>query len=422
MFAFGDVMARTDAIVLGAGMVGVSAAVHLAKRGLSVALVDRRGPGEETSYGNAGIIEGNTYFPYPFPLKPAALAKIVFKLAPEANYHLSYLPKLAPWLFAYLRHSSPEAMFEFAEQMRPLFAASIGEHERLMREARAERYLRTNGWLKIYRTVRAFDDAKADLDAIAAAGISFESLDVNGSMALEPGLSPVFERGIFWPEAASVSNPLAVTRAYAELFRSLGGVSLSGDARSLHRSDGNWRVDTSEGPVDSPVAVVALGPWGPDVLEPLGIDLPLEVKRGYHLHFRPDGNKGLNRPVLDAEIGYAVVPMEQGLRLTTGAEFASRDAPPTPVQFDRLMPKARALFPLGEPTESAPWMGRRPCFPDSKPVIGPAPGQPGLWLDYGHAHWGLTLGPVSGRLLAEMITGEVPFTDPEPYSAERFAG
>jgi D-amino-acid dehydrogenase len=414
-------MARTDAIVLGAGMVGVSAAVHLAKRGLSVALVDRGGPGEETSYGNAGIIEGNTYFPYPFPLKPAALAKIVFKLAPEANYHLSYLPKLAPWLFAYLRHSSPEAMFEFAEQMRPLFAASIGEHERLMRESHAERYLRTNGWLKIYRTVRAFDDAKADLDAIAAAGISFEALDVNGSMALEPGLSPVFERGIFWPEAASVSNPLAVTRAYADLFRSLGGVSLSGDARSLHRSDGRWRVDTSEGPVDSPVAVVALGPWGPDVLEPLGIDLPLEVKRGYHLHFRADGNKGLNRPVLDAEIGYAVVPMEQGLRLTTGAEFASRDAPPTPVQFDRLMSKARALFPLGAPTETQPWMGRRPCFPDSKPVIGPAPGQPGLWLDYGHAHWGLTLGPVSGRLLAEMITGEVPFTDPEPYSAERFA-
>lgn len=413
-------MARTDAIVLGAGMVGVSAAVHLAKRGLSVALVDRRGPGEETSYGNAGIIEGNTYFPYPFPLKPTALLKIAFKLAPEANYHLSYLPKLAPWLFAYLRHSSAEAMLDFAHQMRPLFAASIAEHEKLMRESSSERYLRTNGWLKLYRTKGAFDEARPDLDAIAAAGLAFEALDVNGSMALEPGLSPVFERGIFWPQAASVSNPLAVTRAYAELFRSLGGVSLTGDARSLHRSDGRWRADTSEGPVDAPVAVVALGPWAPDVLEPLGIDLPLEVKRGYHLHFRPDGNKGLNRPVLDAEVGYAVVPMEQGLRLTTGAEFASRDAKPTPVQFDRLMSKARGLFPLGQPVEAEPWMGRRPCFPDSKPVIGPAPGQSGLWLDYGHAHWGLTLGPVSGRLIAEMITGEVPFTDPAPYRAERF--
>ena len=413
-------MARTDAIVLGAGVVGVSAALHLAKRGLSVSIIDRKPVGEETSYGNAGIIEGNTYFPYPFPLKFSALAKIAFKRAPEANYHLSYLPKLAPWLFAYLRHSSAEAMFEFATKMRPLFAAAVSEHEQLMREAGAERYLRNNGWLKVYRTAHAFHAAKPDLDAIAAAGILFEPLDTAGSLTLEPGLSPVFERSIFWPQASSVSNPLAVTRAYAERLKALGGVILTGDARSLHRSDGRWRVDTSEGPVDATHAVVALGPWAQDVLDPLGIRLPLEVKRGYHRHFKPSGNKGLNRPVLDAEVGYAMVPMEQGLRLTTGAEFASRDAPPTPVQFDRLMPRARELFPIGEPVEAEPWMGRRPCFPDSMPVVGPAPGQSNLWLDYGHAHWGLTLGPVTGRLLAEMMTGETPFTDPAPYRAERF--
>ena len=166
--------------------------------------------------------------------------------------------------------------------------------------------------------------------------------------------------------------------------------------------------------------MIALGPWAPDLLEPLGIDLPLAVKRGYHRHFRPRGNAGLTRPVVDAEIGYCVAPMEQGLRLTTGAEFAARDAPPTPEQLDRLMPAANALFPLGEPVETTPWMGSRPCFADSRPVIGRAPGQPGLWLAYGHAHWGLTLGPVTGRLLAEMMTGATPFCDPAPYAAERF--
>jgi D-amino-acid dehydrogenase len=113
--------------------------------------------------------------------------------------------------------------------------------------------------------------------------------------------------------------------------------------------------------------------------------------------------------------------MEQGIRLTTGAEFADRDAAPTPVQFDRLLPEARALYPLGESIEAQPWMGSRPCFADSRPVIGHAPGQAGLWLDYGHAHWGLTLGPASGRLVAEMMTGATPFCDPKPYSAERFA-
>jgi D-amino-acid dehydrogenase len=113
--------------------------------------------------------------------------------------------------------------------------------------------------------------------------------------------------------------------------------------------------------------------------------------------------------------------MEQGLRLTTGAEFADRDAPPTPAQFDRLLPQARALFPLGEKVEAQPWMGSRPCFADSMPVIGRAPGHNALWLAYGHAHWGLTLGPVTGRLVADMMTGATPFCDPRPYAAERFS-
>jgi D-amino-acid dehydrogenase len=413
-------MARTDAIVLGAGIVGVSAALHLARRGLSVSLVDRRGPGEETSFGNAGIIEGNTYFPYPFPLKVSALLKIAFKRAPEANYHLSHLPKLAPWLLAYLRHSHGKALFDFAARMRPLFAAAVAEHEALMRESGAEGYLRRNGWLKVYRTARGFAETEPDLDLIEEAGLALQRLDRDGALALEPGLSPVFARAVFWPQAASVSDPLAVTQAYAARFAALGGVVLRGDALSLHRSGGHWRVDTAEGPVDAEAAVVALGPWAQDLLDPLGLRLPLEVKRGYHRHFQPSGGRNLTRPVLDAENGYLVAPMRAGLRLTTGAEFAARDAAPTPVQFDRLMPQAKALFPLGAPVEAEPWMGRRPCFPDSMPVIGRAPGQPNLWLDYGHAHWGLTLGPVSGRLLAEMMTGAVPFADPAPLRAERF--
>jgi len=113
--------------------------------------------------------------------------------------------------------------------------------------------------------------------------------------------------------------------------------------------------------------------------------------------------------------------MEQGIRITTGAEFAARDAAPTPVQLGRVLPAARGLFPLGEAVEDEPWIGARPCFADSRPVIGRAPGQHGLWLAYGHAHWGLTLGPVTGRLIAEMMTGATPFCDPAPYGAGRFA-
>ena len=413
-------MARTDAIVLGAGIVGTSAALHLAKAGLSVVLIDRRRPGEETSYGNAGIIEANTYFPYPFPFHLSKLLQAALNRAPEVNYHPSFLPRLAPWLFAYSLASRRAGMLQFAHAMRPLFSRAVIEHEALMKEANTERYLRKQGWLKIYRSTKSYKKVRPDLDVISQAGIHFRTLQQEEARMMEPDLAPVFTNGVFFPDAASVSDPLAVTRAYAARFAALGGIVLEGDARILHRARNGWRVDTVEGPVDAPEAVIALGPWAPDVLEPLGIKLPLAVKRGYHRHFRARGQGQISRPVLDADYGYLLAPMEQGLRLTTGAEFADRDAPPTPVQFDRLLPAARVLFPLGEPVEAKPWMGSRPCFPDSRPIIGRAPGQPGLWLDYGHAHWGLTLGPVSGRLLAEMMTGRTPFTDPTPYSARRF--
>jgi D-amino-acid dehydrogenase len=413
-------MARTDAIVLGAGIVGTSIALHLLKRGLAVALVDRRGPGEETSYGNAGIIEGSTLLPHPFPRRPSALMRIALKRATEANYHLSFLPRVAPWLLAYRSNSALARRMEFADAMRPMFARALPEHEALIAEAGAGRYLRKAGWLKVYRSDEGFAGTAPERELAGRLGLPCEVLDPDGARALEPSLAPAFRHAIFLPEAASITNPLALTRAYAARFTALSGLVLKGDARSLHRNGTQWRIETPEGPIDAAIAVLALGPWTPDVLGAFGLRVPLAVKRGYHRHFRPRGNAGLTRPVVDADVGYCVAPMEQGLRLTTGAEFAARDAPPTPVQLDRLMPAARALFPLGEPVEEMPWMGSRPCFADSRPVIGPAPGQPGLWLAFGHAHWGLTLGPATGRLIAELIAGAAPFCDPRPYRADRF--
>ena len=413
-------MARTDAIVLGAGIVGTSIALHLAKRGASVALVDRAGLGEQTSYGNAGIIEGNTVFPPAFPSDFGALARIALKRATEANYHLSFLPQVVPWLLAFRAASRPQRLVENARLIRPLFARAVAEHEALMAEAGATHYLRKTGWLKVYRSERAFAALKPEFDLAAQFGLPLQALDTAGAQALEPSLNPVFAQAVFWPQVASVSNPLGVTRAYAARFAALGGVTLKGDARSLHRAGNRWRVETNEGGVDAPEVVIALGPWALDLLAPLGLKLPLMVKRGYHRHFQAQGNAELLRPVLDAGVGYVITPMEQGIRMTTGVEFAARDAAPSPVQFDRILPKARELFPLGERADDKTWLGSRPAFPDSRPVIGPAPGNAGLWLAVGHAHWGLTLGPATGRMLAEMMAGDAPFCDPAPYRAERF--
>ena len=414
-------MARTDAIVLGAGIVGTSIALHLAKRGMAVALVDRRGPGEETSYGNTGVLEGNTLFPHAFPSGLGKLARIALKQAPEANYHLADLPGLAPWLLAYRRNTQRPGSLDFAHKMRPLFSRAVAEHEALMSESSATRYLRKEGWIKLYYSDTAFAATARERDLAAELGLPHRVLSTEATRALEPALAPVFSHATHWPDAATVSNPLAVTKAYAARFTALSGVILKGDARSLHRSGSNWRIDTEEGPLDAKDAVIALGPWAPDLLGPLGIKLPLKFKRGYHRHYRPIGNASLTRTIVDTANGYCLAPMEQGIRLTTGAEFAARDAPPTPVQIDRVWPAAKALLPLGEGVEGQPWMGSRPCFADSMPVIGRAPGQSGLWLAYGHAHWGLTLGPVTGRLVADLVTGAAPFCDPAPYRAERFA-
>ncbi len=413
-------MARTDAIILGAGIVGTCVALHLAKRGLSVALVDRSALGEQTSFGNAGIIEGNTIFPPAFPADAGALARIAAKRASDANYHLTFLPKVVPWLWAFRAASRPERLIETAHLIRPLFASAVPEHEALLKEAGGSQYLRKTGWLKVYRRQTSFKGLQREFDLAADMGLPLTPLDTKGAQALEPSLLPVFAHAVFWPEAASVSNPFRVTLAYASRLRALGGVTVSGDARTLHRKGNGWRVETDEGGVDAAEVVIALGPWAGDFLADRGLRLPFAVKRGYHRHFRGQGNASLARPVLDADIGYCITPMEMGIRMTTGVEFAARDAPASPVQFARIMPQARALFPLGERADETTWMGSRPCFPDSRPVIGRAPGQSGLWLAIGHAHWGLTLGPSTGRMLAEMMAGVTPFVDPAPYRAERF--
>ena len=229
-------MARTDAIVLGAGIVGTTIALHLAKRGLAVALVDRREPGEETSYGNTGIIEGNTIFPAAFPRSLAALARVALKRAPEANYHVTFLPKVAPWLLAFRAWSQPDKLVETARAMRPLFGRAVAEHEALMAETGAAHLRRTTGWLKLYRRNASFASTARERALAEEFGIPIRVLDMEGARALEPSLNPVFRHALHLEGATSISDPLALTRAYAKRFSALGGVVLTGDARSLHRA------------------------------------------------------------------------------------------------------------------------------------------------------------------------------------------
>jgi len=413
---------NADVIVLGAGIVGTSTALHLLRRGRSVVLIDRRAPGEETSYGNTGIIQREGVVPYPFPRDIRLMAQYALNLRPEANLHWSALPKIAPWLYHYWRASTDEGLAATSRAARPLVERCIQEHEALMGEAGILGMIRRTGYLRFHRSAEALEaEITKGESELNTYGVNFRRVDARELAELEPHLRGPRVGGVLMPEPVSVADPGAVVKAYARLLEERGGRFVKGDARTLAPLRRGWQVRTAEGPVAGNAVVVALGPWSDDLFRPLGLRLPFGVKRGYHMHFKPQGNATLNRPIVDIENGYALTPMVKGIRLTTGAEFALRDAPPSPVQVARVEPLAREIFPLAERVDAEPWLGRRPCLPDMLPIVGRAPKHEGLWLNFGHHHLGFTLGPVTGRLLAEMMTGEAPFTDPAPYRAERFS-
>jgi len=413
---------RGDVVVLGAGIVGICVALHLQKRGRATLLVDRRGAAEETSFGNAGLIQREGVYPYGFPHDFGALFRYGLNRTIDAHYHPSALPRLAPFLWQYWRHSRRRRHAEIARLYARLIEHCVTEHDALAAESGAAGLIRRQGWMRVFRTAR-----ERDLRLAEAArwreefGLRFDALDARRLQELEPHLAPVLVGALHWTEPTCVTDPHALALAYLRRFEALGGRFVQGNAMGLEAEGGGWRLRSAEGLLQASAAVIALGPWANVLTRRLGYRLPLAVKRGYHMHYRAAGGARLNHPLLDTERGYCLAPMARGIRLTTGAEFALRDAIRTPVQLGRAEPIARNLFPLAERLDAEPWMGARPCTPDMLPVLGRAPRHASLWFAFGHAHHGLTLGAVTGRLLAEMISGEPPFVDPAPYAATRFS-
>ncbi|NKC31542.1 NAD(P)/FAD-dependent oxidoreductase [Falsiroseomonas selenitidurans] len=410
-----------SALVLGAGMVGVSVALHLRRRGMDVVLLDRQGPGEGASFGNGGLLQREAVHPHPFPRDWSELWRIAGNRAVDATYHPVALPGLALPLLRYWWHSEPARYARIAEAYAKLIATCLDEHLALARGTPAAALLRPIGWMRLFSTPQRLEAALALAEAARRDhGVGYRALDGAALAAAEPHLQVARAGALHWTDPLSVSDPHALTLEYAARFTEAGGSLARGDATTLTRHGAGWRVQAQQGGVEAAQVVVALGAAAGQVTRRLGYAPPLFGKRGYHRHFRLRGNAVLHRPILDTESGFLLAPMQAGIRLTTGAEFARDAAPPTPVQLARAEPLARRLLPLGEAVEASPWMGVRPCTPDMLPIIGPLPGQPGAWCAFGHAHQGLTLGPTTGRLLAEMMTGETPFLDPAPYRAERF--
>ena len=408
-----------DVLVLGAGIVGLSLALKLQERGRDVVLVDKGEPGAATSFGNAGLIERSTVFPYAFPRDLKTLLAYALGRRNAAHYHWRALPALLPWMWRYWQHSSPALYPQAIQAAMPLIEHSWSEHQSLISAAGVQDLVNERGWIKVFRREDSAIESLAMAEHSRAYGVQAHVLSAAQLRAQEPALTGDLRGGVHYPDAKQIQDPQALSSAYLRLFEQRGGRSVQGDARTLQAQAQQWSVQTEQERLAAHQAVLALGPWGEDMARQLGYHLPMGRKRGYHMHFSTSG-VSLRHTIVDVENGYAIAPMQRGLRLTTGAEFALRDAPATPVQLERIEPIARQLTTLGSAIDAQAWLGSRPCTPDMVPVLGPAPKHPGLWFSFGHAHHGLTQAASSGRLMSEMMTGQTPFTDPKPYRIERF--
>lgn len=411
-------MTRT-AIVLGAGMVGVSCALALQKRGIAVTVIDRSEPGRETSYGNAGVLARSAIVPLNNPSLFGKLAGYLGNRHPALNLGWRRVLTRPAWLIRFLWEARPSQAAARIAALDSLTACTVERHRALMAEAGIPEQLRETGILKLWRSQAGRTAAQAEHDFLKSHAIASRVLDRQGISEIEPCLNPIFPAGLLIPSNASVGSPGAVVGAYAGLFARLGGRIERADVKAIARNAGSWRATTDKGDFDADIAVVALGPWSGDLLKPLGLDPRLDVERGYHRHLQPKAGTSLSRPIYDVDAAYFMAPMAQGLRVTSGVDLSLRDAPDEHRQIDGVTLAAREAFPVGEVVGET-WRGARPTLPDSLPMIGEAPRNPGLWLAFGNQHIGFTTGPITGEIVAALICGEAPPVDPAPFSPRRY--
>lgn len=413
---------KQEAIVIGAGMVGISIAWHLQQKNFQVTVLDRKAPGEETSYGNAGLIQREAIYPHPFP----TAIKEMLRVLPNTSLDIRYRPKAimhyAGPLWQYFKFSAQKPYDQIVEEWSTIIEHSTKEHEVMFTVSDAEYLVRQKGWLQLHRDEKSLQAVIQNSEKLKAHGVEFTILTPQDIAELEPDLDATpFVGGIHWRNAWQVTSPGDLTKAYAEHFKKLGGVIKTCTVTDLQEdSEGLWQVKTSAGEFETQNLVIAAGPWTMELLKPLGYHFPLFPMRGYHKHYQAEDGKMLNHSVVDEDNGFVLSPQKLGIRLTTGAEFTFINAGIRDEQLQEDEKIARQIFPLTTPVEEVPWFGHRPCLPDMKPIIDKAPKHQNLWLAFGHAHQGFTLGPATGRLLSEMINGEQTYINPAPFTAKRF--
>ncbi|MEH6773023.1 MAG: FAD-dependent oxidoreductase [Cereibacter changlensis] len=408
----------SDTVIIGAGVVGLTIALRVASRGRSVILIDPEEPGSGASYGNAGTIADYAVLPVGTPSVLRALPSLLFdRNSPLAIRHAA-LPTLAPWLLRFTRQSLPGAAKRNAQAIAALLATSNADWKALAAEVGGQKIMAQRGCLYAYETKAAFRAAAADMEFRRSHGVTVELISPEELARMEPGLPPVAGGGAFFPKAVFLDDPGRMVGLIAAAAKTAGVRIVKARVEKLERRVDGVIVSGAGLQAHGRRVVIAAGAHSRALAAQAGDRIPLDTERGYHAEWDM-AEPRLTRPTCPTTRGFYLCPMRGRLRVAGTVELGGLTAPPSQHRIDRLVSGARAIFPdLAEPSRT--WMGFRPSMPDSLPVIGPSKAGPEILHAYGHGHIGLTLAPVTARIIADLIDGKVPELALGPYLPTRF--
>ncbi len=406
--------------VIGAGIVGTCTALYLQREGFDVTLIDRGGPGEGCTFGNAGNLGLASCVPASLPGLLPTVPRLLLDPDEPLTIRWRRLPVLLPWFWRFIRAGRRDSVEQIADARHSLLQSLFEAYEPLLKEAGAENLVKREGILHIFEDAKYFASSEYVIDLRRRRGIRVEIVDGDRARELEPQLGAGVVGGVLLPDVAYTLDPWLMTAKLAQSFVAKGGRLVRETVKDIEpKSATSVTVATDHTTRTTNFVVIAAGADSRWMARKVGVRVPLEAERGYHVQYPNPGFK-MKMAVNSRDRHVAVTPMEGGIRFTSIAEFAGTDTPPNPRHWAVIEKKAKALFPhLG--TEGASrWSGNRPSMPDSKPVIGHAPGHPSVLLAFGHDHVGIALGAVTGRLIAHLAAGRKPNVDLTPFRPDRF--
>jgi len=416
---------RVSVVVIGAGLVGLSAALWLQRAGHAVTIVDPEPPLpgngylSAASFGNACTVALGACIPIGTPGILSDVPRMLLRRSSPLSIFWGDLPRLLPWLVDLVRASGQREFHRIVGVLGMLMRLAEAGHNPLFEEAQATHLKRPDGCLYLYRSERSFARAQRDIDLRRREGVRMEMLDRKAVKEREPNLAPLYSNGLLFNDAYRIDDALKYAQALASLFQSKGGQFVRSISRAIEPGARGLTVRCQDGrAIDADRVVVAAGAWSRQLARTVGDKIRLDAERGYHVLFPRDGNL-LSAPTCYPEHGFYMTPLGEGMRSAGTVELGGLGKPARPARTDVIEKMSRVLLPgLGDAGRT--WLGFRPSMPDSLPVISLSPTDSRIAYAFGHGHIGLTLAGITGRLVCDLISGETPAIDLHPLRADRF--